>query len=198
MIHTTHRRGSVCSAVLRTTDVDRAAAFYEALLPFTAEHVPGTDGTVRRLRFEGRTVAFIQQTPASNEWLPFVSVDDADATTATAVSLGASATDRVNVPGLARLVTLADTEAARFGLWQPAPVEGVELTELPGSLWWVEVLSDDPPRAREFYGALFGWSRRETAFEPFAAYTVFERDGMQEGGVLPIGQDWEVSPRWNV
>jgi predicted enzyme related to lactoylglutathione lyase len=102
------------------------------------------------------------------------------------------------VPGLARLVTLADTEAARFGLWQPAPVEGVELTELPGSLWWVEVLSDDPPRAREFYGALFGWSRRETAFEPFAAYTVFERDGMQEGGVLPIGQDWEVSPRWNV
>jgi predicted enzyme related to lactoylglutathione lyase len=69
--------------------------------------------------------------------------------------------------------------------------------EVVGSLWWVEVLSDDPPRAKQFYGALFGWQPRETAFEPFAAYTVFERGSEQEGGILPIGKDWGVAPHWN-
>ena len=32
---------------------------------------------------------------------------------------------------------------------------------------------------------------------PLGAYTVFERGDVQEGGILPIGRDWETPPRWN-
>ena len=58
-------------------------------------------------------------------------------------------------------------------------------------------LSNDVAGAREFYGRLFGWTSVDTSFEPFAAYTVFKRGGVQEGGLLPIGRGWDVSPIWN-
>ena len=51
-----------------------------------------------------------------------------------------------------------------------------------GSIWWIEVVARDPPIARDFYGQLFGWNARDTSFEPFAVYTVFERPGNQEAG----------------
>ena len=84
-----------------------------------------------------------------------------------------------------------------FGLWQPAPHQGADLTEEVGSLWWIEVLSNDVSGARMFYGRLYGWASVDTSFEPFASYTVFKRGGVQEGGILPIGPDWGVLPRWN-
>lgn len=59
------------------------------------------------------------------------------------------------------------------------------------------LMSNDVGGAREFYGRLFGWTSFDTSFEPFAAYTVFKRGDVQEGGLLPIGRDWNVSPRWN-
>jgi len=78
-----------------------------------------------------------------------------------------------------------------FGLWQPDPHGGAEQTDVPGSIWWIEVLARDPAIARDFYGQLFGWNARDTSFEPFAAYTVFERPGNQEAGLLP----GDVDPR---
>jgi predicted enzyme related to lactoylglutathione lyase len=71
-----------------------------------------------------------------------------------------------SVAGVARLGILRDREGARFGLWQSAPLDGAMLTDVEGSLWWAEVLSDTPPVARDFYSSLFGWSTRETTFEP--------------------------------
>ena len=44
---------------------------------------------------------------------------------------------------------------------------------------------------------LFGWTSIDTSFEPFATYGVFRRGDVQEAGLLPIGRDWDVSPRWN-
>ena len=37
----------------------------------------------------------------------------------------------------------------------------------------------------------------DTSFEPFDVYTVFKRGDVQEGGLLQMGQDWGISPRWN-
>ena len=55
---------------------------------------------------------------------------------------------------------------------------------------------DRGPR-RHARGRLFGWISVATSFEPFAAYTVFKRGDVQEGGVLPIGPGRDVSPMWN-
>jgi predicted enzyme related to lactoylglutathione lyase len=194
---TTHTPGSFCTAVLRTRDMERAAGFYGALMGWTTEDM-SLSPRHSLLQFGGKTVASLHQIDSGNDlWVPQASVEDIEKTTADALALGATLMDTADIPGLARLATLHDEEGAVFGLWQPSPHQGAQLTEVVGSLWWIEVLSDDVAGARNFYERLFGWSSRETSFEPFESYTVFKRGEIQEGGLLPIGKDWEVSPRWN-
>jgi predicted enzyme related to lactoylglutathione lyase len=194
---TTHTPGSFCTAVLHTADLERAAAFYNTLVGWTIRQASDAPGH-RLVDFGGRTVASLHQVAeGSDVWVPHVSVESVERTTADALGLGAALVDTADVPGLARLATLRDPEGALFGLWQPNPHQGAQLTEEVGSLWWIELLSNDVAGARELYGRLFGWTCVDTSFEPFAAYTVFKRGDVQEGGILPIGPDWGVSPRWN-
>jgi len=194
---TTHTPGSFCTTVLRTRDPQRAAGFYHALVGWTTEEVPGVAGHLL-LQFHGKTVASVHRiAEGSDQWVPQVSVESIERTTGEAVKLGAMVLDTADIPGFARLATLCDPEGAVFGLWQPAPHQGAQLMEEVGSLWWIEVLSNDVAGAREFYGRLFGWTSSETAFEPFASYIVFKRGDVQEGGLLPIGHDWGISPTWN-
>jgi uncharacterized protein len=194
---TTHTPGSFCTAVLCTRDVERASTFYSALIGWTTEEVPGT-ACHRLLQFNGRTVASVHQAAArSDRWVPHVSVESVERSTADALALGATVVEKADILGLARLATLRDPEGTVFGLWQPAPHRGAQLTEVVGSLWWVEVLSNDVAAAREFYGRLFGWTSTDTSFEPFASYTVFRRGDVQEGGILPIERECGISPRWN-
>ena len=172
-------------------------AFYGTLVGWTAQEVPGAPGH-RLLQYGGKTVASVQQiADGSDVWIPCFSVESIERTTADAIVLGAAVVDKADIAGLARLATLRDRDGAMFGLWQPAPHQGAELTDEVGSVWWIEVLSHDLPAAREFYGRLFGWSTVERSFEPFDIYTVFTRGDVQEAGMLQIGDDFRVSPRWN-
>ena len=192
-----HAPGSFCTAVLHTRDLQRAAAFYSALVGWTIKDVSGATNH-RLLQFDGRTVASLHEiAEGSDLWVPYVSVESVERATIDALALGATRVASQDVPGVARLVTLRDPEDAIFGLWQPAPHKGAELAEEVGSLWWIEVLSNDAAGAQGFYERLFGWASVETSFEPFDRYFVFKRGDVQEGGIRPIGQDWEVSPRWN-
>jgi len=149
--------GSFCTSVLKTSDPDRAARFYTALLGWTAK--PATpDHTF--LQFEGKTVASIQSIASGHDaWIPHVCVDALERTTEAATALGATLLNVTDVPGVARLATLRDREAAVFGLWQPDPHGGAEQTDVVGSIWWIEVLARDPRITRDFYGRLFRGTR---------------------------------------
>jgi predicted enzyme related to lactoylglutathione lyase len=189
--------GSFCTAVLFARDIDRAAGFYAQLVGWTTEEVAGTRSH-RLLQSGGRIVASLHQIVQGNDiWVPHVSVSNVQSAVADARRLGATVEDTIEIPGLAKLATLHDPEGALFGMWEPAPHQGAQLTDEAGSLWWIEVLSNDVAGARDFYGRLFGWTSIDTSFEPFATYTVFRRGDVQEAGILPIGRDWDVSPRWN-
>ena len=150
------------------------------------------------MQFDAKTVASVQRiTSGHDAWIPHVCVDALEQTTEAATALGATLLGVTDVPGVARLATLRDREAAMLGLWQPDPHGGAEQTDVVGSIWWIEVLARDPRITRDFYGQLFGWSARDTAFEPFEVYTVFERPGNQEAGLLPIQPEWEIEPFWS-
>ena len=43
---------------------------------------------------------------------------------------------------------------------------------LPGKFVWIDLATEDPARAREFYGAVFGWTFREAG-----GYTLIEAQG---------------------
>jgi uncharacterized protein len=197
MTETQHRPGSFCTSVLHTRDLARATAFYERLFGWHAIELPGARGVVR-LAIGGRVVAHARLLDGRHDaWVPHVLVEDIDTTATLAVAEGASVHERTGLAGLALVATLTDREGASFGLWQPAPDTGAAQADTPGSLWWIELLSNDVDEATHFYGRVFEWQSRPTAFVPFDRYIVFERDGQQEGGLLPIGEGWEVSPCWN-
>jgi uncharacterized protein len=192
-----HLPGSFCTTVLRTRDTQRAATFYNALGGWTVEPVPATRQHFLML-FDGKIVASIQGVfDERDEWVPHVAVLDSEHVTARAVELGATLVDTLNVAGFARLATLRDPEGALFGLWQAAPYQGAQVMEDVGSLWWIEVLSREVETARTFYGRLFDWQSYDTVFQPFHSYTVFKRGDVQEGGLLKLDAEWNVSPRWN-
>jgi len=194
-VESTARAGSFCTSVLRTADPDRAARFYSALIGWTT--VPAAPDHAF-LQFNGKTVASIQRIVAGRQvWIPHVCVDDIGRTTADAVALGATVEDGVDVPNVAKLATVRDPGDALFGLWQPAPHTGAEVRDDLGSIWWVELLARDIEAAREFYRRLFGWTVRETSFEPFDVYRVFERPGSQEGGLMPLDPEWGIPPVWH-
>ena len=198
MSNSAHRVGSFCTSMLYTRDMTRSRAFYERWLPAWSFEQAGADQRFATIRCNGLAVAHVYEIgPDADEWVPMVRVDDVDASVQAAEALGATLVDRHDIAGVARVARLRDRESALFGLWQPAPDVGAADTTSVGSLWWLEVLTRDADTAVSFYGSLFAWQPRATAFAPFDRYIVFERDGQQEGGALPIGAEWDVPPRWN-
>jgi predicted enzyme related to lactoylglutathione lyase len=51
-----------------------------------------------------------------------------------------------------------DPTGARFGIWQAESMIGMSLVDEPGAVAWNEQISREPDRAREFYGAVFGYT----------------------------------------
>jgi predicted enzyme related to lactoylglutathione lyase len=197
MHYESHTPGSFCTTVLRTSDPQRAAAFYNALAGWTVVPVAGTRQHFLML-FEGTIVAGFQDVfDGPDEWVPHVSVTDLDHVVSKAQTLGGTIVDTSDAAGFARLATLRDPQGALFGVWQPAPHQGAVLMEDVGSLWWLEVMARDVEIPRAFYGRLFDWQSYDTVFQPFHSYTVFKRGDVQEGGILKMDPDWDVSPRWN-
>ena len=186
--------GSFCTSVLRTTDPDRAVAFYGPLMGWTA-HASTPGHTF--LKYDGKTVASIHQVDAEHdEWVPHVLVEHIDTAVADAARLGATLVDRQDVDGMARIATMRDREGAAFGLWQAVPHAGAEVTDARGSIWWIELMTRDRATGLDFYGRLFGWKVRETSFEPIGLYRVFERPPAQEGGMNQIRPEWDMTPVW--
>lgn len=194
-----HRTGSFCTSMLYTRDVARSRAFYERWLPGWTFEPAVDDPRHFTILSGGKAVAHAREVTgdAGDQWVPMVLVTHLDASLQSAITLGATLVDTDHVVGVARIARLRDLEGAAFGLWEASPDEGAPVTGVVGSLWWIEVLTLDAENATQFYGRLFGWQPRSTAFAPFDSYIVLERDGHQEGGVLPMDAEWHVDPRWN-
>ena len=125
--------GSFCTAVLYAREVDRAAAFYAQLVGWTTEDVAGTCSH-RLLQSGGRIVASLHHiVRGSDIWVPHVSVSNVQFAVTAARTLGATPQDSIDIPGFAKLATLHDPEGALFGLWEPAPHQGAQLTDEVGA-----------------------------------------------------------------
>jgi uncharacterized protein len=108
---------------LGTTDVAGAERFYGDVFGWTTED-PGPEYGGYRIFKDGETRvagAMALQDPALPAmWIPYVGVDDADATTAKAKELGASAlVEGMDVPKYGRIAVIRDPQGAVFGIIKP-------------------------------------------------------------------------------
>ena len=108
---------------LATTDVDKAKAFYGKLFDWKLEDLPMDGMVYTMIRIGDATGGGImhQMMPgAPSAWMPYVGVDDIQAATKKAKSLGATILrDVTQVAELGWLSIFTDPTGAIIGLWQP-------------------------------------------------------------------------------
>jgi predicted enzyme related to lactoylglutathione lyase len=106
---------------LNTKDPISSKRFYTQLFNWKLEEIPGMDYTIIKVG-EG-TGGGIMKTPVPGGpdfWLPYILVDNVEASTKKAKSLGATiARDVTEVPNMGWFSVILDTTGAPFGLWQP-------------------------------------------------------------------------------
>lgn len=188
---------------LTVSDVGAATGFYGDLLGWSFRTSSTPDGrpylfATRR----GRLVAGIVQAATPGvpaEWVTYLTVDDTAATVDRAEAAGGEVLMGVlPVVEAAEVAIIRDPTGAAVGVWRPGMHVGFEATQEPGTLAWVELLTDDVPVAQGFYGAVFG-----LAFQPLpeiAGYLTVLADDAVVGGLGPLGSmaDGVDEPHWLV
>jgi predicted enzyme related to lactoylglutathione lyase len=110
-----------CHVELNTTDLPKAKDFYKKLFDWQLEDMP--DGSYTMIRVGEGTGGGMMKNPipgAPSFWLSYVLVDDIQASTKKAKSLGASVMkDVTEITGYGSFSVLADPTGAHFALWKP-------------------------------------------------------------------------------
>ena len=161
----TYSHGVPCWVEALVPDPRAATAFYREVFgwefgePGKMPDEPSSEYFVARLG--GRDVAGVgalpQGAPAPS-WITHVRTDSADATAdAVRDAGGAVVVEPFDVPPVGRMAVLDDPTGARFCAWEADGREGAQRINEP-SAWSMSALhTPDPPRAQDFYRAVFGW-----------------------------------------
>lgn len=120
--------GRWCWNELHTNDPTKALSFYGKVLGFSHRAIDmGPSGTYHILSKGGVDRGGVTShlpAGASPHWLPYVAVDDADATITRAKRLGATITfGPEDIPGVGRCGVLEDPAGAVLAILRPLPLE---------------------------------------------------------------------------
>ena len=108
---------------LETNDVARAKSFYGELFDWKMEDVQVPSGNYTMIGVGEGTGGGLMKNPMPNSpsmWLAYVEVDDIDAATRKAASLGGKVMkDVTEITGMGWLSIIVDPTGAMLGLWKP-------------------------------------------------------------------------------
>jgi uncharacterized protein len=188
---TSYTPGTPCWVELGTPDIDAAAAFYGDLFGWEIPEQPNSAqlGGYRRAKKNGKDVAGVAplmqegQPPA---WSTYVSVADAEATTAAIREAGGTVhVEPMDVVGLGKMAVYADPTGAHFGIWEPGTFAGAGIVSEAGAVVWNELNTRGTDAARAFYAPVFGWDFEEREFET-GAYSTIKLGDAPVGGMIDI------------
>src|SRR5690606_30159949 len=148
-------------------DPDDAADFYAGLFGWRFEDRAPAEAPGRYLvgSLDGRDVAAVASGADAPAWRTYVTVADADATTATAARAGGTVVEPPSaVPGIGRTAALTDPWGAAVRLWQPDGWHGADLVNAPGSWNWSDLHTGEVRGAIAFYQEVFGWRAASVDF----------------------------------
>jgi uncharacterized protein len=187
-------------------DFDAAEAFYGALLGWEIPEGPDSAqlGGYRRARLNGRDVAGaspVMQDGQPCEWNTYISVEDAAATMDKVRAAGGTViVEPLEVMGMGKMAIFDDPTGATCGVWEPGSFVGAELVNEDGAFGWNELGTRDVSAAREFYGAVFGWTVEEQEMPGMGTYYVWKDGEHVRGGMIDMAgmAPPEAPPSWLV
>lgn len=201
---TSYEPGVPCWVDVAVPDVEAAVGFYGSLFGWDIPETENAEqtGGYRQAVLRGKPVAGLMplmqegQQPA---WSTYVAVDDVDAAVARAQGAGGSVlVEPMDVLELGRMAVFADPQGAVFGVWQAGTFVGAEVVNEAGALVWNQLDTRDTAGAKEFYGAVFGWSFEDNEYEGTGTYTSIKSGQAAIGGMLDMTGRVpdEVPPNW--
>jgi predicted enzyme related to lactoylglutathione lyase len=203
----TYKPGTPSWVDFGSPDLEASVEFYGGLFgwdvpePENAEQTGGYRQAMKGGRPAGGMMPLMQegQPPA---WTTYVSVEDAEATAAAVKEAGGTVmVEPMAVMDLGSMAVFADPAGAVFGIWQPGSFLGAGVVNEPGAIAWNELNTRDLAGAKEFYGAVFGWSFRDDDMGEAGSYTTILLGEAMVGGILDMTArevPEAIPPHWQV
>ncbi|MEV5437550.1 VOC family protein [Streptomyces sp. NPDC052682] len=187
-----------CWSELGTSDLESAARFYTRLFGWRPERDARQEVggyTVAHLgdaAVAGLTPLYQPSQPVA--WTVSFAVRDADAAAREVTAAGGQVlSGPADVFDMGRFLVAADPGGAVFQLWQAGTFPGAGLSDAPGSLGWVELLTRSPEQAVSFYTTVFGWD-----VDAGRHYTRWRLGDAEFGGMVTMDDKFppEVPAHW--
>ncbi|HSH04050.1 MAG TPA: VOC family protein [Anaerolineae bacterium] len=189
---------------LASTDAEAAKNFYSQLFDWEIVDMPLPDGGVyTMLKQDGHDVAGLSQMSAEQKemgmpsyWSSYIAVDNVGEM----VSKVEAAGGKIVVPPFdvmeeGRMAVIQDSTGGTVCMWEAKNHIGAKLVNVPNSLVWNELVTNDVDGARAFYGEVFGWEANLSMEEPI--YYSFMNGGRAAGGLMEIAPEWgDMPPSW--
>lgn len=175
-------------------DAGRARRFYEELVGWKVEvWKPGEMDYPMIMAGEQGHGGFGPAQGAPPHWLGHVAVDDVDAAAARVEEAGGSIlAPPMDVPGVGRMVVVADPQGAAVSLYTSAggwtPSEGLFV--------WDELLTTDVEDAKRFYAEVVGWTPEGQDMGDGVVYTLFNSGGESRAGAFTLPEGSGAPPHW--
>ncbi len=203
---TSYEPGTPSWVDFASPDLDASVDFYGGLFGWDVPETENAEqtGGYRQAMKDGIPAAGmmpVMQEGQPTAWSTYISVADADATaTAVGEAGGTVLAEPMDVMDLGRMAVFADPTGAVFGIWQPGSFAGAGLVNEPGGIAWNELNTRDLAAAKEFYGAVFGWTfqDQEAGDGNYSMIVLGERP---VGGILDMaerGVPEQVPAHWQV
>jgi predicted enzyme related to lactoylglutathione lyase len=192
-----HQPGTFSWVDLATIGAEGAKTFYTGLFGWEAEDTPaGPDLVYTMLKLEGRPVAGLYEMNPEQKnqgvpphWMSYVTVENADAVAEKAKGLqGNIIAEPFDVSDFGRMALIQDPTGAILAVWQPKAHIGTHFKNVPGSLCWNELATNDTQKAEDFFTKFFGWEA-QTEEMIGITYTSFKIGEMPVAGMYRMGPE---------
>lgn len=191
-----------CWVDLYTSEPEAARRFYGELLGWVPESDPDPEAGGYTLCYLGDDpVAAVSPLMSSEQpvaWgMQVLTVGVQDLVQRVVDNGGSVLAGPMDVLDQGRFATAVDPTGAVFGLWQARSFAGAGRFNSAGALTWLELASNEPERARDFYREVFGWSTVGGQDSSTTSFAVGDRAfaGLTSmGDQVPLG----VPPHWLV
>ncbi|MCA8975559.1 MAG: VOC family protein [Planctomycetes bacterium] len=145
-----------------TTDAAAAQNFYASLFDWQINEMPVQGHTYRMIMCGPGPIGGIveEKNIPMSHWMPYVAVEDVDATAAKITASGGSVcVPPTDIPGTGRFAVVGDPAGAYFSIYKGLPEsQGFDPDlPVPGRICWNEAYSTDVAAAQKFYTEVFGW-----------------------------------------
>ncbi|MET9885921.1 VOC family protein [Streptomyces sp. NPDC006430] len=196
--------GTPCWSSLMAHGLGTTEAFYADLFGWEYEPGPQPFGPYVRALLDGREVAGIGEMPPDRHlpvaWTTYLATDDADTTAEAIRSCGGTvAVGPLDAGSAGRVAICSDPLGAIFGIWQAEEHIGTELSGVPGTPVWSELVTQDTSTVGKFYEHVFGHEAEthSTASGDFD-YVTLLLDGRPVAAVHGVGRSLphDRGPHW--